>query len=233
VQQVRFERLRTAASFIAATAVLFSTAWTSSSLAVTTSSSTLNKLPPFAESESPVSAAEVHFTWRPGCPVGPSSLRLLHLRYVGFDHRSHTGTIVVNVAVVGDVEAIFRRLYAAGFPIHSMKPEDAFKGSDPASMAADNTSGFNCRYAVAPGRPMWSVHAYGEAIDVNPLQNPYLEGGTVQPSAGAAYLDRADVRPGMAELGGTLVSAFSRVGWYWGGRWAASPDYQHFSLTGG
>jgi hypothetical protein len=77
------------------------------------------------------------------------------------------------------------------------------------------------------------VHAYGEAIDVNPVQNPYVEGGEVQPASGAAFLDRADVRPGMAEPAGELVRAFSAVGWYWGGRWSASPDYQHFSLTGG
>jgi hypothetical protein len=191
------------------------------------------KLPPFVATVSPVSTAEVHYTWRPGCPVGPSSLRSLKLSFVGFDHRVHVGTMIVNVAVVSDVEQIFHTLYNAGFPIHSMKPEEAFKGSDPASMAADNTSGFNCRYAVAPGPSEWSVHAYGEAIDVNPVQNPYLEGGKVQPSAGATYLNRTDVRPGMAVPGGTLVTAFLRVGWYWGGRWTSSPDYQHFSLTGG
>jgi hypothetical protein len=100
-------------------------------------------------------------------------------------------------------------------------------------MAADNTSGFNCRLAVTTGPPAWSVHAYGEAIDVNPVQNPYLEGGIVQPAAGRAYLVRSDIRPGMAVPGGVLVAAFASVGWYWGGRWTASPDYQHFSSTGG
>jgi hypothetical protein len=100
-------------------------------------------------------------------------------------------------------------------------------------MAADNTSGFNCRFAVSPGPPQWSVHAFGEAIDVNPVENPYLEGGAVQPPAGAAYLTRSLVRPGMAMPGGQLVEAFAAVGWAWGGRWSAAPDYQHFSLTGG
>jgi hypothetical protein len=114
-----------------------------------------------------------------------------------------------------------------------MVPEDAFGGSDPASMDADNTSGFNCRNAVAPGPPQWSVHAYGEAIDVNPVENPYLEGGVVQPDAGGAFLDRSNVRPGMAAPGGQLVDAFASVGWLWGGRWSDSPDYQHFSKTGG
>ena len=88
-------------------------------------------------------------------------------------------------------------------------------------------------YAVAPGPKRWSVHAYGEAIDVNPVENPYISGGKVRPPAGRRYLDRANVRRGMAVPGGLLVRTFAAVGWQWGGRWASSPDYQHFSATGG
>lgn len=189
-------------------------------------------LPPFSWHVSRVTKAMVRSTWHAGCPVGPASLRMVSLAYVGFDHRRHLGEIVVNAAVVREVVTVFHRLYAARFAIFSLKPEDAFGGSDPRSMAADNSSGFNCRRAVAPGPPEWSAHAYGEAIDVNPVQNPYLEGGTVQPAAGRTYLDRARQRPGMAVPGGTLVRAFASVGWSWGGRWSTTPDYQHFSLTG-
>jgi hypothetical protein len=114
-----------------------------------------------------------------------------------------------------------------------MVPVDTFQGSDPASMAADNTSGFNCRDAVVPGPPQWSAHACGEAIDVNTVENPYVYGGSAQPDSGAAYLDRSVYRPGMAVADGQLVAAFASVGWQWGGRWAGSPDYQHFSKTGG
>ena len=67
----------------------------------------------------------------------------------------------------------------------------------------------------------------------NPVENPYLESGRVHPRAGKAYLDRSNVRPGMAVRGGLLVSAFASVGWQWGGRWTGTPDYQHFSATGG
>lgn len=162
---------------------------------------------------------------------------MLHLSYWGFDNQAHVGTMVVNAAVVTDVFKVFSTLFAEHFPIQEMQPEDAYQGSDPASMVADNTSGFNCRNAVVPpGQPpSWSVHAYGEAIDVNTVQNPYVEGGTVMPPGGAAYLNRADYRPGMAVPGGQLVAAFASVGWQWGGRWASTgtPDYQHFSLTGG
>jgi hypothetical protein len=99
-------------------------------------------------------------------------------------------------------------------------------------MAVDNTSAFNCRPAVAEGPPHWSNHAYGLAVDVNPVENPYLLGGRVLPPAGADFVDRSVYRPGMAIAGGVLTSAFAEVGWGWGGTWA-NPDYQHFSSTGG
>jgi hypothetical protein len=165
--------------------------------------------------------------------VGPAQLRLVRLTYWGFDDRAHTGGLVVNRVVVAPVERVFARLYAARFPIRRMRPISAYGGSDTRSMAVDNTSGFNCRDAVAPGPKQWSVHAYGEAIDVNTVENPYVEGGRVLPPEGHTYLDRSRYRPGMAVAGGTLVEAFAAVGWQWGGRWTGSPDWQHFSATGG
>lgn len=154
------------------------------------------------------------------------------MSFWGFDGRPHTGTMIVNASVAGAVLEVFGRLYAQRFPIRQMQPVDVYGGSDPASMAADNTSAFNCRNAVAPGPPRWSAHAYGEAIDVNTVENPYVEGNDVQPPAGSAFVDRSMHRPGMAFYGGELVSAFAAVGWQWGGRWS-DPDYQHFSSTGG
>jgi D-alanyl-D-alanine carboxypeptidase len=184
-------------------------------------------------SVAPVSRAELGASWHPGCPVGPADLRRVTVPYWGFDRKAHEGALVVNAAVATDVESIFERLYRVRFPIRRMTPVAAYGGSDDRSMAADNTSGFNCRYAVAPGAKQWSVHAYGEAIDVNPVENPYLEAGRVLPPAGRRYLDRARARPGMAVAGGSLVRAFAASGWRWGGRWTASPDWQHFSATGG
>jgi D-alanyl-D-alanine carboxypeptidase-like protein len=180
-----------------------------------------------------VSATDLPYTWHPGCPVAPSALRMIHLSYWGFDAKPHTGAIVVNSSVLSEVVGIFRTLYDDRFPIFEVVPQDAYRGNDNAAAAADDTSGFNCRYAVAPGPPEWSVHAFGEAIDVNDVQNPYVDGSTIIPAAGAAYLDRADPRPGMAVPGGPLVAAFAAAGWQWGGRWSPGTDYQHFSLTGG
>lgn len=190
-------------------------------------------LPPFEASVAPVTAAQLGRSWHPGCPVGPRDLRLVRVSYVGFDGRAHTGALVVHRIVKEDVQIIFRTLYELRFPIHRMEPIAKYGGSDPRSMAADNTSGFNCRYAVAAGPKRWSAHAYGEAIDVNTVENPYVQGTDVRPAAGRAYLDRSRYRKGMAIAGGVLARAFASVGWLWGGRWAASPDYQHFSRTGG
>jgi hypothetical protein len=159
---------------------------------------------------------------------------MLQLDYWGFDNQRHRGSMVVNSSVVTQVVSVFRQLFDAYFPIRQMQPVDVYGGSDDASIAADNTSGFNCRNAVATGPPRWSQHAYGKAIDVNPVENPAMEeGGRVAPPSGAAYLDRKNVRPGMAVTGGVLVRAFASVGWKWGGLWSPSVrDYQHFSVTG-
>ena len=189
--------------------------------------------PPFSHSVSRVTAGDLPHSWHPGCPVAPASLRRLRLSYWGFDGRRHSGALVVDTRAVRPLTRVFARLYAARFPLRRMRPIDAYGGSDERSLDADNTAAFNCRYAVAPGPKRWSVHAYGLAIDVNPVENPYLEGGRVHPSAGRAYLDRSRYRPGMAVRGGLLVRAFVDVGWQWGGRWTGSPDYQHFSATGG
>jgi hypothetical protein len=139
---------------------------------------------------------------------------------------------VVAASVADEVLEVFRMLYDQRFPIRRMEPVETYGGSDDASMAADNTSGFNCRPAVASGPPRWSSHAYGLAIDVNPVENPYLLDGRTLPPAGTDYLDRAVHRPGMAVAGGVLTSAFAAVGWSWGGSWSGNPDYQHFSSNG-
>jgi D-alanyl-D-alanine carboxypeptidase len=188
--------------------------------------------PPFVAQVTRVTRADLPYSWRPGCPVAPAQLRRLRLSHWGFDGKRHLGELVVNARVVGDVRSVFRQLYRARFPIRRMRPIDAYKGSDRASMAADNTSAFNCRLVAVPSAKNWSMHAYGEAIDVNTVENPFVYGSTVSPPAGRGYLDRARVRTGMAVEGSALVRAFDAVGWGWGGRWTSSRDYQHFSTTG-
>ena len=187
--------------------------------------------PPFSGTAVRVTAADLPSSWRPGCPVAPEDLRKLQLSFWGFDDQAHTGELVVHASEAQAIIEVFKRLYERRFPIRRMEVIDVYGGSDDASIAADNTSGFNCRSAVASGPPTWSAHAYGRAIDVNPVENPYILDGTVLPPAGAPYVDRRNVRPGMAVRGGELVAAFAAAGWSWGGVWA-NPDYQHFSAAG-
>ncbi len=188
--------------------------------------------PGFTGTVSTVTAADLASSWRPGCPVAPDGLRLLRVSYWGFDDRPHVGSLVVAASVTEALLDVFHSLYDQRFPVRRMEPVDVYGGDDDASMAADNTSGFNCRPAVTDGPPHWSNHAFGLAIDVNPVENPYLLGARVLPPEGAEFLDRSVYRPGMAVDGGVLTSAFAAAGWSWGGTWA-SPDYQHFSATGG
>jgi len=169
-------------------------------------------------------------SWHPGCPVPLRDLRALSLSYRGFDGRAHTGRLVVHRDVARELVDVFRRLYDAGVPIRRMVPVDAYGGSDFRSIEADNTSAFNCRYV--DGTTRWSEHAYGRAIDVNPIENPYVSGGSTSHRASRPYLDRSRRRPGMAVEGGVLVRAFDVVGWGWGGRWSEAKDYQHFSASG-
>ncbi|MEA2973894.1 MAG: hypothetical protein QOG82_2352 [Actinomycetota bacterium] len=188
--------------------------------------------PAFTGAASAVTAAELGSSWRPGCPVAPEDLRLLRMSYWGFDDQPHVGALVVAASVAAAVLEVFHTLYDQRFPIRRMEPVDVYGADDDASMAVDNTSAFNCRPAVAEGPPHWSNHAYGLAVDVNPVENPYVLGGRVLPPAGAEFVDRSVYRPGMAVTGGVLTSAFAAVGWGWGGTWS-NPDYQHFSSTGG
>jgi hypothetical protein len=169
-------------------------------------------------------------SWRPGCPVALRDLRLLRLSHWGFDGRVRRGRLIVHREVARDLVEVFRDVYAARVPIRRMVPVDAYGGSDFRSIEADNTSAFNCRYVE--GTTRWSNHAYGTAIDVNPIENPYVAGGRTAHGASRPYVDRSRRRPGMAYEGGALVRAFDRIGWGWGGRWTSVKDYQHFSASG-
>lgn len=169
-------------------------------------------------------------SWKSGCPVPLRDLRLLTVSHWGFDGRARTGRLVVHRDVARKVVAAFRELYAARFPIRRMLLVDAYGGSDFRSIEAGNTSAFNCRYV--DGTTRWSEHAYGRAIDLNPIENPYVSGGRTSHPASVPYLDRSRRRPGMAYEGGAVVRAFDRIGWDWGGRWTPVTDYQHFSASG-
>jgi hypothetical protein len=191
-------------------------------------------LPRFEGTASPLDAATrqrmTGSSWRAGCPVGLNDLRLLRVTHVGFDGEAHTGRLVVHEGVAGSVRHALRSLYRHRFPIRRMRLVDAYGADDHRSMNADNTSAFNCRFiAGQPG--VWSQHAYGKAIDINPVENPYVSGGHVSPPAGEKFADRPHAK-GVIHAGDATVRAFTNVGWGWGGSWSSPKDYQHFSANG-
>jgi hypothetical protein len=166
-------------------------------------------------------------TWHPGCPVPPDDLRQLKLSYWNFDRKQTNGTLIVHKDVAQEVTDIFRDLFHHGFLIEKMTPVEDYKGDDNASMAANNTSAFNCRDVTGqPGK--FSNHSWGRAIDINPLTNPYVKGDSVLPPAGRKYLDRTKAFPGSILKDGFVVREFEASGWTWGGRWTDRQDYQHF-----
>jgi D-alanyl-D-alanine carboxypeptidase len=173
----------------------------------------------------------VRYSWRRGCPVGPVELRLLRADYWGFDGRVHRGELIVHRVHARRILGVLKKLFQARYPIQRLRLVDAYRADDDRSMAANNTSGFNCRRVS--GSSSWSEHAFGRAIDLNPLRNPYVtRGGRVSPPAGRPYANRARRAAGMIHAGDGVVRAFAAAGWRWGGSWSGSRDYQHFSSTG-
>jgi D-alanyl-D-alanine carboxypeptidase len=199
--------------------------------AATTSPATGSSPPSFQYEIKKVTAADLPYTYRSGCPVPPEDLRLLVMSYRTFDGQDAQGRMVVHEDWAEPVVSVFHELYDQDFPIARMQLVDDYQGSDDRSMEANNTSAFNCRSVT--GQPgVWSQHSYGGAIDINPVQNPYISSsGTVLPPAGVDYVDRSKDAPGMIHAGDCTVQAFADIGWYWGGAWTSPKDYQHFSYN--
>ncbi len=164
------------------------------------------------------------------CPLPLSELRYLQVPYRGFDGLAHTGELVVNVAIANGVEQIFTDLFRLSYPIEKMRLVDDYGGDDESSMSDDNTSCFN--YRLIDGSTRLSLHAYGLALDVNPLYNPYVRTGfgnrDVLPINAAPYVDREGDCPYYIRRGDVCHDLFCRHGFAWGGDWKHSKDYQHF-----
>ncbi len=179
----------------------------------------------------PATRSRMRYSWHKECPVPIKNLRLIRMSYLGFDREVHLGEMVVHRSVAEDVVKAFHAMFTARYPIRRMRLVDDYRGDDDRSMAADNTSAFNCRKVT--GGHAWSEHAYGWAIDINPVENPYISSsGKVLPPAGRKYADRSSRARGIIHHGDVVWRAFRSIGWGWGGDWRSFQDYQHFSATG-
>jgi hypothetical protein len=194
----------------------------------------------FHSSVQPLSApvrAELrnHGFWHKGCPVALSDLRVLAVTIHGWDGKRHTGRLVVNRTATAPLARVFRKLYGLNFPIHHMTIAGVY--GPRSQQFADPSGSFECRDAVpspcvggnATGN--WSMHAFGLAVDINPVENPYVGCGATRTKASRPFRDRTRHRKGMVT--GLAVRAFASVGWGWGGSWTGNTkDYMHFSSTG-
>jgi D-alanyl-D-alanine carboxypeptidase-like protein len=200
-------------------------------LAVLAFQTSIKPLPPSLRAELTGGA------WHRGCPVPLSGLRVLTVTHWGFDGRARTGQLVVNKKAAAPLAHVFRQLYDLRFPIRHLRLADAY--GPPRSQPADGdiSGSFECREAVpspcsgGKGTGSWSNHAYGLAVDLNPIENPYVGCGRTRKRASLPYLDRSRLRKGMVTP--AVVRAFRSIGWGWGGDWSGpTKDYMHFSANG-
>jgi hypothetical protein len=175
--------------------------------------------------------------WHRGCPVPLSGLRLLTVSYVDFDGRADVGQLVVNESAARPLAGVFRKLYRLRFPIRHMTLADAYGPKRDRPRDGDVSGAFECRQAVPSpcaggrGTGSWSMHAYGLAVDLNPVENPYVGCGRSRDPAARRYRDRSVHRDGMVTA--RVVGSFRSIGWGWGGSWSGTTkDYMHFSSSG-
>ncbi len=167
-----------------------------------------------------------------GCPVSLKNLRYIKLTYIGFDGKEHMGELIVNKSVAKEVVAIFKKLYEIKYPIRKMKLVSKYNGSDFASIEADNTSAFNCRNVA--GTNKWSLHSFGRAIDINPLENPYVSSsGKISHKGSLPFKKRvrtsnSPTQKALILKNDAIVKIFKAYGWRWGGEFKCCKDYQHF-----
>jgi hypothetical protein len=172
--------------------------------------------------------------WHEGCPVPLEDLRVVTVSYWGFDGEVKSGPLVLNEMVARDVLWVFGRLFRHGFAIKHIALAAKYHPPRPSDYHShrDVTASFNCR-PVTDNPGALSQHSYGWAIDINPLQNPYIRSdGSVLRRPALAYVDRSQDLPGMIHPGDVVVRSFARIGWGWGGNFSSIKDYMHFSLTG-
>lgn len=172
-------------------------------------------------------------SWRQTCPVSLLNLRYINVNHLNFNGQTVSGEIIVHKDVADEVVNIFADLYEINYPIRQMRLVADFEANDWESIEADNTSAFNCR-PVTGNKKKWSKHAYGRAIDINPIENPYVSRkGYISHKASWKYKKRVHKNNTYADRAVLLkydkaTKIFKKYGWSWGGDWRTVKDYQHF-----
>ena len=175
--------------------------------------------------------------WQRGCPVALSDLRVVTVTHRNFRGRSQTGQLIVNKSVAQPLRRVFRQLYRLHFPIRHLQLDAVYGPAAKRPRDGDISGSFECRRAAASPctrattTRSWSNHAYGFAVDLNPVENPYVGCGQSRDPRAQRYRDRSRHRRGMVTR--RVIAAFASIGWGWGGSWSGNTkDYMHFSTTG-
>jgi hypothetical protein len=163
--------------------------------------------------------------------ISTDELRYLHILHYDFDGQITEGELICNDYIAEDLREIFYELYQAQYQIEKVRLIDAYGGDDHLSMADNNTSCFN--YRVVDDTTTLSKHALGLAIDVNPFYNPYVRkdsngGWYVSPEGAESYRDRSADFPHKIDENDLCYQLFKEHGFFWGGDWKNTKDYQHF-----
>jgi len=172
-------------------------------------------------------------SFKNNCPVSLKDLRYLSIKHIGFDGKDKIGELIVHKNISRDTLKIFNELYEIKYPIYKMKLVSNYKGDDWLSIEANNTSAFNCR-SITGKKNKWSKHAYGKAIDINPIENPYIsKKGYISHKNSLKYRNRNHNSQSLKDKAVLLkkdkaVKVFEKYGWKWGGDWITIKDYQHF-----
>ncbi|MDN5894829.1 MAG: M15 family metallopeptidase [Nocardioides sp.] len=171
-------------------------------------------------------------SWHSGCPVGRAGLRLVRINYWGYDGYRRKGEMVVATAVANNVVGALSEMYRSKFPIRSMHRADRFGysralngGNDYRSMAAGNSSAFNCRNVVnKPG--VHSPHAYGGAVDINTWENPYRSRTGIVPNRWWQFHSHPRVAWRSSSHPAVQIMARHGLRWTYG-----NGDTQHFDAS--
>lgn len=172
-------------------------------------------------------------SFKKNCPVPLKDLRYLSIKHLGFDGNDKIGELIVHKSVASNVIKIFDELYDIKYPIYKMKLVSDYKADDWLSIEANNSSAFNCR-PITGKKNKWSKHAYGKAIDINPIENPYIsKKGYISHKDSLKYRTRKHEIKTLKDNAILLkkdkaVKIFEKYGWKWGGDWITIKDYQHF-----
>ncbi len=151
------------------------------------------------------------------------SLSMIDITYYSFDGLRHSGQIVVDARLEDDIYEIFQLIERLKFPIGKAIPIAAYHWEDGDSMADNNSSGFNFRVIADTNK--LSLHSFGRAVDINPVQNPVIYPAGIIAPAGALYRPH---NSGTFTTNHPVVQEFIKRGWHWGGNFEQPKDYHHF-----